>query len=91
MRAAVGRRLGHEARKVRADGARVLILQPGTEDCELMGVNLMNGARRVEVIEQARRSVARELRSLRRHRDLRPDRAAAPRSRTPRRAAPRAA
>ena len=65
MRAAVGRRLGHEARKLREDGAQVLILQPGRDDCALMGVNLMNGARRVQVIEQARKSVARELRGLR--------------------------
>jgi hypothetical protein len=30
-----------------------------------MGLNLMSGARRVQVIEQARKSVARELRRLR--------------------------
>jgi NTE family protein len=64
LRAAAGRRLGHEARKLRADGARVLILQPGREDCELMGLNLMSGARRVEVMEQARASVERDLRRL---------------------------
>jgi NTE family protein len=65
MRAAVGRRLGHEARKLREDGAEVLVLQPGRDDCALMGVNLMSGARRVQVIEQARKSTARELRRLR--------------------------
>ncbi len=65
MRAAAGRRLGHEARKLRADGTEVLILQPGREDCALMGLNLMSGARRVQVMEQARKSVARELRRLR--------------------------
>jgi NTE family protein len=65
MRTAAGRRLGHEARKVRADGAEVLILQPGRDDCALMGLNLMSGARRVQVMEQARKSVARELRRLR--------------------------
>jgi NTE family protein len=65
MRAAAGRRLGHEARKLRDDGAEMLILQPGREDCALMGVNLMSGARRVQVMEQARKSVARELRRLR--------------------------
>jgi hypothetical protein len=30
-----------------------------------MGLNLMSGARRVQVIEQARKSTARELRRLR--------------------------
>jgi NTE family protein len=65
MRAAVGRRLGREARKLRADGAEVLVLQPGRDDCALMGLNLMSGARRVQVIEQARKSTARELRRLR--------------------------
>ncbi len=65
MRAAAGRRLGHEARKLRADGTEVLILQPGRDDCALMGLNLMNGSRRVQVMEQARKSIARELRRLR--------------------------
>jgi NTE family protein len=65
MRAAAGRRLAHEARKLRAEGTKVLILQPGRDDCALMGVNLMSGARRVEVMEQARMSTARELHRLR--------------------------
>src|ERR671930_524679 len=65
MRAAAGRRLGHEAKKLRADGADVLILHPSRDDCALMGLNLMSSARRVQVMEQARKSVARELRRLR--------------------------
>jgi NTE family protein len=65
MRSAAGRRLGREARKLRDEGAEVLILQPGRDDCALMGLNLMRGARRVQVIEQARKSTARELRRLR--------------------------
>ena len=65
MRAAAGRRLGHEARKLRATGTRVLILQPGERDLPLMGFNLMSGARRLEVMEQARRSVAKDLRRAR--------------------------
>jgi NTE family protein len=65
MRAAAGRRLGHEARKLRAEGTEVLILQPGREDCALMGLNLMSGSRRIQVMEQARKSVARELHRLR--------------------------
>lgn len=65
MRAAAGRRLAHEARKLRAEGTNVLILQPGRDDCALMGLNLMSGSRRVQVMEQARRSTARELHRLR--------------------------
>jgi NTE family protein len=65
MRAAAGRRLAHEARKLRAEGTDVLLLQPGREDCALMGVNLMSGSRRVQVMEQARKSTARELHRLR--------------------------
>ena len=65
MRAAAGRRLAHEARKLRAEGTNVLILQPGGDDCALMGVNLMSGSRRVQVMEQARKSTARELHRLR--------------------------
>jgi NTE family protein len=65
MRAAASRRLGHEARKLREDCAEVLILQPSRDDCGLMGLNLMSGARRVHVMEQARKSTARELLRLR--------------------------
>jgi NTE family protein len=65
MRAAAGRRLGHEASKLRAEGTDVLILHPGRDDCALMGVNLMNGSRRIQVMEQARKSTARELHRLR--------------------------
>jgi NTE family protein len=65
MRAAAGRRLAHEARKLRAEGTSVLILQPGRDDCALMGLNLMSGSRRVQVMEQARKSIARELHRLR--------------------------
>jgi NTE family protein len=65
MRAAAGRRLAHEARKLRREGTDVLVLQPGGDDCALMGLNLMSGSRRVQVMEQARKSVVRELHRLR--------------------------
>jgi len=65
MRAAAGRRLAHETRKLRGEGTDVLVLQPGRDDCALMGLNLMSGSRRVQVMEQARKSVARELHRLR--------------------------
>jgi NTE family protein len=82
MRAAAGRRLGREARSLREAGSRVLLLQPSERDASLMGFNLMSGTRRLEVMEQARRSVGRELRGIRRQRDLvparRPRRSTAP-------------
>jgi NTE family protein len=65
VRAATGRRLAHEAQKLRDAGTRVLVLQPRSADVELMGLNLMNGRRRLEVMEQARRTVAADLRRLR--------------------------
>jgi NTE family protein len=65
IRAASGRRLGHEARKLREAGTEVLILQPGESDVRRMGLNLMARGRRVEVMEHARRSVALALRDLR--------------------------
>jgi NTE family protein len=76
MRAAAGRRLGHEARKLRESGTHVLILQPSEQDVALMGFNLMSGARRLEVMEQARRSVGQELRAVRARSALLPDRSA---------------
>ena len=62
VRAAAGRRLGSEARKVRAKGTEVVLVQPIEEDLALMGRNLMRGKNRHEVIETARRTVAAHLR-----------------------------
>jgi NTE family protein len=90
MRAAAGRRLGREARKLREAGTRVLILQPAAQDVGLMGFNLMSGARRLEVMEQARRSVASELRGIRAGRGPLPDSAGRRRGRTARTGAGRA-
>jgi NTE family protein len=87
MRAAAGRKLGHEARKLRAAGTRVLILQPAEQDVSLMGFNLMSGGRRLEVMEQARRSVANELRGIRSRGAPLPDRAGPARRRRRARAA----
>jgi NTE family protein len=61
-RAANGRRLGHEAKKVRRYGTEVALVQPVAEDLRAMGGNLMSGARRHEVIETAERTVAEQLR-----------------------------
>ena len=49
VRGASGRRLGREARRVRAGGARVLLVQPTREDVQTMGPNLMSGRNRHQV------------------------------------------
>ena len=65
MRGSAGRRLGHEVRKLREQGTEVLVLQPTADDLAVMGANFMARGRRVEVMEQALRSTARELHDLR--------------------------
>jgi len=67
LRQASGRRLGSEAKRVRASGTEVVLIQPTIQDLDAMGTNLMNASRRHEVIEIAARTVARHLRD----RDLR--------------------
>jgi NTE family protein len=62
-RRANGRRLGREARKVRRFGTDVALIQPLRQDLELMGRNLMSGARRHDVVELAERTVTAQLRS----------------------------
>jgi NTE family protein len=61
-RAANGRRLGHEAKKVRRYGTAVVVIEPNDEDRGVMGNNLMSGERRHEMIETASRTVAEQLR-----------------------------
>jgi NTE family protein len=65
MRKSAGRRLGHEAKKLRAKGTEVLLLQPTADDLAVMGPNLMARDRREEVIERAVRTTARQLRRRR--------------------------
>ena len=65
MREQAGRRLGHEAKKLRERGTDVLILQPTAEDLAVMGTNLMARHRREAVIERALRTTARQLRRRR--------------------------
>jgi NTE family protein len=48
-----GRRLGHEAKRLRAAGIEVHMLQPVERDLAAMGGNLMSSKRRHEVIETA--------------------------------------
>ncbi len=58
---ASGRRLGSEAKRLRGEGTQVLLIQPGERDLETMGVNLMSGKNRNEVIGVARETVAAQL------------------------------
>jgi NTE family protein len=62
VRAAAGRRLGSEARKVRENGTEVILIQPVADDLALMGRNLMRRKGRHDVIEMARQTVAGQLR-----------------------------
>jgi NTE family protein len=62
VRKGSGRRLGYEAKKVRASGTEVVLIQPVADDLALMGRNLMRRKGRHPVIETARRTVAEQLR-----------------------------
>jgi NTE family protein len=58
-----GRRLGSEAKKVRASGTEVVLIQPVREDLDAMGPNLMSRRGRDQVIHTAIRTVGEQLRS----------------------------
>ncbi len=62
MRDAAGKRLGSEAKRLRAAGIEVVLIQPTVHDLDVMGGNLMASKRRHEVIETAVRSVTEHLR-----------------------------
>jgi NTE family protein len=61
-RAMSGRRLGSEAKKLRAKGTGVVLIQPTDEDLEQMGPNLMSRRNRNPVIDTAIRTVGAQLR-----------------------------
>jgi NTE family protein len=61
-RAMIGRRLGAEARRLRAAGTEVVLIQPTAADLAIMGPNPMNGRRRQVVMSAARRTMAQQLR-----------------------------
>jgi NTE family protein len=65
FRRASGRRLGSEAKKLRASGTEVVLVQPTGDDLEAMGPNLMRSGNRNRVIDVARRTVAEQLRDPR--------------------------
>lgn len=56
-----GRRLGSEAKKMRARGTEVVLIQPLREDLEAMGRNLMSRRNRNRTIEVAIETVKRQL------------------------------
>ena len=63
FRRASGRRLGFEAKKLRARGVAVVLVQPTEADLQTMSRNLMSRSNRNEVIRVARRTVAAQLRA----------------------------
>jgi len=62
LREASGRRLGNEAKSVRASGTEVVLIQPTIQDLDAMGTNLMSAKRRHNVIEVAVQTVSNHLR-----------------------------
>ena len=62
LRRASGRRLGREARRLRAGGNDVVLVQPLEQDLKTMSRNLMSSANRNRVIAVARTTVAEQLR-----------------------------
>ncbi len=63
VRTGAGRRLGSEAKRLRAAGIEVILIQPTVHDLDAMGSNLMSRKRRTEVMQTARRTVREHLRS----------------------------
>lgn len=62
MRQAAGRRLGSEAKRLRANGIEPILIQPTVHDLDAMGGNLMSSRRRHDVIQTAVRTVSEHLR-----------------------------
>ena len=58
-----GRRLGSEARRIRAAGTKLVLIQPTDEDHAVMGLNLMSRRNRNPVIRTAMETVAGQLRA----------------------------
>lgn len=61
IRKAVTRGIMRDVNRLRGSGTRVTVLTPNTEDLSVMGANLMNPRRRIEVLRSAMRTVAAEL------------------------------
>jgi NTE family protein len=63
IREGSGRRLGSEAKKLRADGAEVVLIQPTAEDLDSMGSNLMSTRNRHNTLVMAQRTTLRQIRN----------------------------
>jgi NTE family protein len=61
VRGATGRRLGYEAKRMRANGAEVVLLQPLADDLRAMGSNLMSRRNQHRTLEIAIETVKRQL------------------------------
>jgi NTE family protein len=61
VRQNAGRRLGSEAKRLRAAGTEVILIQPTVGDLDAMGKNLMSRGRRNEVIETAVETMTEQL------------------------------
>ena len=62
LRSVITRRIVADTARLRSAGKRVCLLTPAADDLAVMGVNMMDPARRTEVLELARASVAGQLR-----------------------------
>jgi NTE family protein len=62
VRRQLTRRLLHEADRVRVTGAAITILTPGPEDLAVIGANMMDPTRRLDVLETSLRTSAAALR-----------------------------
>ena len=56
--------LTHEAAKVRSTGIKVTLLTPGPEDLAAIGSNLMDPARREQVLEVSQKTTPRQIAAL---------------------------
>ena len=61
VRTGAGRRLGSEARKLRAAGTEVVLIQPTAEDLDSMGANLMSSRHRHATLERARETTRKQI------------------------------
>lgn len=62
VRRASRQRLHLEVDRLRAAGSHVVLIQPTPQDLDVMGLNLMSGSRRYEVVQTAIRTTTRHLR-----------------------------
>jgi NTE family protein len=63
LRRAITRSLVADVAALRASGMRVVLVTPGPSDLAVIGTNLMNPRRRIEVLESAMRTAAIKLRA----------------------------